>query len=1387
MALGFAVLGFALAFWQRPGWATSDTKIDLHVDPSAFLSEVASVWSPSIDLGAVQGAQYSGYLWPMGPAFALLHGLGLSPWVAQRIWLGVLFAVSAWGMLRLLDAFLGRPRGVPHLIGAGFYLLNPYTVIFTGRTSLILLGYAVLPWLLLVVHNGVRGASAWRDWRAWWWAAVFALVLTSIGGGINAAVVGWMLVGPLVLLLYEPIVGSVRWRDAGAFLVRVGVLGTVVSLWWLAPLFVHARYGIDFLQFTEQPRSIWATNSAPEALRLMGYWTSYVGVGFYGASRPLFTEAGTLLFNPVVVGASLLLPALAIAGFVLARRWRYAPFFLLLLVVGAVIEVAGFPNGTPAREGMEWVYRNVPLIRFMRTTQKAAPLVATGVAGLLALSLHVLLARVAGLTRVLIPAAVGVLILLAALPLVRGTAVEKQLTWKHIPSAWTNAGHDLDRDLPRNARALILPGQIFANYTWGGTTDAILPRLTKRPVAVRYETPYSDPRATDTLWTIDRLVQQRRLLPGQLRPLLRLIGAGAVVTGSDDDISRSGGMNAAAAARELAGQGLGDPSRAYGPVRSVAPPRGELDGPARVPQVRRYDVGPGRGLVSVAPGRPTIVDGSAEGLAGLAAFGALPERAPILYAGDLDAGELRREAGAGAEVVITDSNRRRRVIPEFLHQNLGATLAAGESVGRDFATIAPFATRGSDAQTVTAVQGARYLRAPSSGGLLEFPEYGAFAAFDGDPDTVWAADRYLHPRERWIEIGFERPRDVPYVDLLPVRDWSGTVTEVDVGGVRAKLGPGITRVRVGLRHVGSLRVTITKVRQPPGNLRGSGGFREIRIPGVHVSEPLRPPVLAARALHGRDLSNTTLTWVFERTTGDTPFRRDRQTGSPLLELASNRRDPEKQLDRVVLSPAARSYELRAWVHPDVDTPDSELDRMAGMRGPLVAESSGRFHDEPRFRASSAFDGDPRTAWTGIWARPSAPYPWIEWRSDRTQSLRSLRLVPGDRRARRATAVLLEWPGGLTGRLPVGRDGTVALPHPVRARRFRLTVLSVSRAETRALAIASIEATGLTPVSVPRRGPLQARCGDARVRVAGATERLIPRGTIEELDAGRPLRARGCSGTASMGEGVQRITSLPAAMSIDQLMLRSPAPESATAPPGRGRVVDPGTLHGSSVDGARVALDAPAWLVLGESFSEGWRAKCDGRDLGVARPVNGYANGWRAPRDCRDVEFAFAPQRGVRVGYAISLVAAALLMLFLICAPLLARRREAPADVAPAPGETLPVDSPAGMSLPRAAAIALLLTVPLAVLFALRTSVAIFPLLTLILWRGVPVRTLTLVAAAALGIVVPILYAVISPRNRGGFNFEYSTELIWAHWVGVVALVALMVVCWRSLAAARGRR
>ena len=80
-----------------------------------------------------------------------------------------------------------------------------------------------------------------------------------------------------------------RWVGVGALARAVGagwrtVLATALaSAWWVVPLLVQSRYGVDFLRFTEQPGTIWSTTSLPESLRLMGYWISYLGVG-YGAS-----------------------------------------------------------------------------------------------------------------------------------------------------------------------------------------------------------------------------------------------------------------------------------------------------------------------------------------------------------------------------------------------------------------------------------------------------------------------------------------------------------------------------------------------------------------------------------------------------------------------------------------------------------------------------------------------------------------------------------------------------------------------------------------------------------------------------------------------------------------------------------------------------------------------------------------------------------------------------------------------------------------------------------------------------------------------------------------------------------------------------------------------
>ena len=89
--LALGALAFVVAFAQRPGLEVAETKVDLHVAPGSFLRDVLSAWTPSGSLGHVFAGQYGGYLWPMGPFFALGDLLGLPDWVVGRLWIGGLF------------------------------------------------------------------------------------------------------------------------------------------------------------------------------------------------------------------------------------------------------------------------------------------------------------------------------------------------------------------------------------------------------------------------------------------------------------------------------------------------------------------------------------------------------------------------------------------------------------------------------------------------------------------------------------------------------------------------------------------------------------------------------------------------------------------------------------------------------------------------------------------------------------------------------------------------------------------------------------------------------------------------------------------------------------------------------------------------------------------------------------------------------------------------------------------------------------------------------------------------------------------------------------------------------------------------------------------------
>jgi hypothetical protein len=1416
-------VSFALAFAQRPGVVVADTKINLYVSPARFLSQVVSAWTPSTTLGHVFSGQYGGYLFPMAPFFAAGHGAGLSMWVVQRLWLGALLTLGAWGIVRLLDVVHSPRRGIAHLVAGAMFVFNPFVVTDIDRTSISLLAYALLPWMLVAVHQGLRDPRGWR------WPVLFALFVAGSGGGVNAGVLGWVLLGPLLLLLYERLFGDLPAGAIGPFLMRLVPLSVLASLWWLMGLAVAALHAPNILQFTEQPGAIWNPTSLTESLRLMGYWPSYFGIGYTGPLKPFYASAGPLLFSPWVVGASLLVPALALAGLPWTLRRRYAPFLLLLTLAGLLAMTAGFPNGTPLRRGLLFSYYHFSLLQVLRTTYKAGPLVAVGLAclgGLGASALADGLGRFHGLgglgrRRWASGAAValGVALLAAgSWPLVNGTALDDTLALHHgVPAAWHQAAADLDRTLPAQDRAMVLPGQLFGFYDWGGTVDPILPALSSRPVAERGITPYADLRADNLLWGVDSLVTQRRAYPGQLRPLLNLLGVGAVVVGSDGNLARSGELAPADAAGVLAGQGLSRPTRAYGPRRTFESGAGQLAARTVLPQVRRYAL-PTAGMVRVIPrATPTILDGDGGGVLDLAALGALPSAQALRYAADMSASQIRAAARAGANLVISDSNRRQILATSSLFQNAGPVLGASDPISKDSAQLDPFPRAGAAAQTVAELGGGvSYVRSTFSPGYPQFPEHRPFEALDGNPATAWLVDRHVDASQRDLEVGFPRPRTVAYVNLTPYDDARASVLAVSVDGQRFAIHPGLNHLV--LRHPGrasQLTVSLDRVTHPRVAAGGGGGIRELAIPGVHATEALRPPVLIQSALAGTRLDRDSLTYVFSRTTGDQPFARQPFDPDPQFGNIDYPGDSETVLARSFTTPAARRWRAQAWVSPAAAAPDPALDRLTGYHGPGVFRSSSRFQGRPAYRASSAFDAHAPTAgWVGEWY--SGQPAWLQVSAHHPLTIHRLRLVPSSAPVRRPTLVELSYPGGITSPLRVAPGGEVTLPRRLSADRFRIQVLAagfpsftpLSKRGVRAVGIGRV--TGIAglgkPVSIPRSGSLPGGCRGPSLTVGGRLIGLALSGTIAQFDAGSPLRAHSCGSPVALPAGRLTLHGQPGPLLVDLLALRSapPAPVAIAATGGGagggggggaggaasgggagGSVLRPGHVGNGSVTGVRVAAHGADWLVLGQSYDPGWQATCDGRSLGAPVPLQGYADAWPLDHGCTHLSFAYAPNRLMVGADLLSGLAAAAMLLAL--AVFAVRRRRRPPSPPPEPPDLPAAGLPRRWPVGRALVAGVVAAGVLGFVFALRAGVVLGPLLAYALWRGIPEGRLTRLAAGLLVVVVPAIYLIFPPGNEGGFDPNYAEVEIYAHFVGVLAVCALGLALVRVLVDLRMRR
>ena len=125
-----AALAYVPALGSSPGRMPADTKLYLYLDPRRLVSDAIWTFDASQFAGWVPH-QMIAYAWPSGPWYVAADLIGLSDWVAHRLWIGTIMLAAGTGV-----AWAGRRLGLSSqaAIATGLlYQLSPYLVPYISR------------------------------------------------------------------------------------------------------------------------------------------------------------------------------------------------------------------------------------------------------------------------------------------------------------------------------------------------------------------------------------------------------------------------------------------------------------------------------------------------------------------------------------------------------------------------------------------------------------------------------------------------------------------------------------------------------------------------------------------------------------------------------------------------------------------------------------------------------------------------------------------------------------------------------------------------------------------------------------------------------------------------------------------------------------------------------------------------------------------------------------------------------------------------------------------------------------------------------------------------------------------------------------------------------
>jgi len=1236
------------SFTASPGLIPADSKLGLYLNPGRLISDAWWSYDARLFAGWVPHQQI-GFIWPSGPWFWLGEWIGLSTWVTHRLWISVLLIAAGAGVV-----WCGRRLGLSWTAAAFagiVYELSPYLLAYVSRTSVMLLPWAGLGWIvgLTVV------ATAARRWRE---PALLALVILTVGG-VNATALAMIAPAPALWLVHARWSGLISTANAVVTAGRIALLSAAVSLWWMVMLIIQRNSGAPVLNFSENLSDVSATSTAPEVLRGLGYWLFYVRDRFSATTAASIDHLGrtsTLTLNFAVV----------VAGFaaVATTSWIHRRFVALLIATGVVLAVGVYPLADPAPV-MSMLTGGDPeagIALALRSSTRAVPMIVLGLA--LAIGARASLwidwrgrARRSGV----ISAAVVGLVIVNIPAWWTGGFVDRNLERRDPPEAWLQAADELN-SMPTDRRLLQIPGAEFGVFRWGQTNDQPLISLIDRPLVTRDLLPLGSPQVMDLTFALDDRVHDHTLEPNSVAAIARFLGVDAIwIT---NDLAHERYLSARPEPlRMLLGSADGLAPLWDSPqtiVNASDPPRidersiVDVRIGAEVPTVVLLGVGDPLAITRIG-GELVALVGSGDGLIDAAAAGLLDGSEVVVT----DPSAQRRDA-IPQRLIITDSNRSRPHHWRTSQEVVGATESSDDQLGIGRRRVGDQRLDVGANPLVTAEQSGP-VRATASDYGTPFsyqPEYRPVMAIDGDPETAWliigdATSQTL--RLIRDEPGHDLSGGaIDHLVVLQAQHTSQMITEI---AIKAETGSTSTvaldsesltapgqRVElpddIALQPVIDIEILRTGARPDEtssSSPRTDGvGFAEISL--GHV--PTLEVVTIAQSPWSERLDPTI---VLTRHRTD-PMRRGRS-------------DPEPRLVREFSLQRPTTLQAHVEIGIDARASDSDLVRLIGGLG----VASQRLHGAVAATASGALDGDAHTAWISPFS-PSGPL-WIDFEIDSPTQTLSITQPSGDHS--RITAISIDdgpTRSPIVMELDTIDDGAsrLALPRSIGPGRVRVEVTGFEGRETIdrhtqrevVLPVAISEIDPAVPiVAIPAE--FQPECRDDLLSI-NSTPLAVTIGEIEydPLSGSFVTSAQVCDDTVEVISGPNRVIGeRVGAMSVDRVVL---SPISAPRETSHSAVI-------SNVESSRLehrvtigGCAAGCWVIHGDGHNDAWRATIADTDLGPPIAVSGGVNGWYlTPGLLADgsgvVTIHWTAQRPLTVAWIVSALSAAACLVLIVTA------------------------------------------------------------------------------------------------------------------------------------------